>query len=312
MVVVTHGERVVYPDDGWTKADVVAHYGRVAEAMLPHLASRPLTLVRHREGIHKEGFFQKNAPKHFPDFIGRIPVRRHRGMSHQPSVDSAEGLQYLANQGTIEFHIALSKADHLLNPDRLVIDLDPLSDDPGPVRAAARQVRALLDELGVQSMPVASGGRGYHVHVALIPNANGEEVARAALILANVLAHRHPDALTIETLKKNRHGRVYVDWLRNNWGATVIAPFSLRARPGAPVAAPMAWDELDTIAPNGLDIATIEPRLTLADPLLPLAEAPHDAKDLCTRCEALAVDLDLTLIRYDRFGRPVPVDPPRP
>jgi bifunctional non-homologous end joining protein LigD len=305
LVTITHGDRIVYPGEGWTKADVVAHYGRVAEVMLPHLARRPLTLVRYRGSIEGEGFFQKNAPKHFPSSIARIEVPKMNGVTRHPSVDSGEALQYLANQGAVEIHVGLVTAGSLDRPDRLVVDLDPLADDPTQVRAAARRVRSLLHELGLESVPVASGGKGYHVYVALAPTANIEAVARAALILANALAHRFPEELTIETLKKNRHGRVYVDWLRNGWGATVIAPWALRARAGAPLAVPIRWDELDDIAPNGVTIATVVDRLALPDPLLELA--PVDAEQLCDRCESLCRELKLELVRYDRFGRPMPL-----
>jgi bifunctional non-homologous end joining protein LigD len=305
MIEVTHGDRVVYPADGWTKADVVAHYGRVAPAMLPHVVKRPLTLVRHRTNIADKGFFQKSAPKHFPAFIERIEMPTSEGVTAHASVSSAEGLQYLANQSALELHISLSSAPTIDRPDRFVIDLDPLSDDPAQVRAAARRVRALFDELGVSSVPVASGGKGYHVSVALEPTAESDDIARAALILANVLAQRHADELTIETLKKNRKGRVYVDWMRN----TFSAPYSLRARARAPVAVPIDWDELDEIAPSTFTIATIAERLGRPDPLLELAKTPFDGHTLCERCEALYRDLGLELVRYDRFGRPMPIGP---
>lgn len=307
-VKVTHGDRVVYPADGWTKADVVEHYGRVAAAMLPHVAKRPLTLVRHRTNIEEKGFFQKNSPKHFPEFIPRIEVPKSDGVNQHASVDSREGLQYLANQGAVELHMALAPAPHLDRPDRLVMDLDPLSDDPAQVRSAARRVRTLLDELGIESALVASGGKGYHVYVALVPTADSHEIGRAALILANALAHRFPDELTIETLKKNRGGRVYADWLRNVWSATVIAPYSLRARPRAPVAVPIQWDELDAIAPNQITIASVADRLDGPDSLLELAKTPIDGQMICARCEALREELALDLVRYDRFGRPVAVE----
>jgi bifunctional non-homologous end joining protein LigD len=307
-VTITHGDRVVYPADGWTKADVVEHYGRVADAMLPHLAGRPLTLVRHRTNIEDKGFFQKNSPKHFPALIRRIAVPKSDGVNEHASVDSREGLQYLANQGAVEFHVALATEVDLGKPDRLVIDLDPMVEDPTPVRRAAHHVRSLLDELELASTPVASGGKGYHIYVALVPTADVHEIARAALILATALAQRFADDLTIETLKKNRNGRVYVDWMRNAWSATVIAPYSLRARPRAPVAVPLCWDELDEIAPNQTTIATVGERLHRADALLQLASAPIDGRDVCTRCEALCRDLRLELVRYDRFGRPVSVE----
>lgn len=308
MVNVTHGDRVVYPADGWTKASVVEHYGRVAAAMLPQVANRPLTLVRHRTNIEDKGFFQKNSPKHFPDFIARIEVPKSDGVNHHASVASCEGLEYLANQGAVELHMALASAPNLDRPDRLVMDLDPLSEDPAQVRTAARRVRALLEELQIDSALVASGGKGYHVYVALVPTADRHEIGRAALILANALAHRFPDELTIETLKKNRGGRVYADWLRNTWSATVIAPYSLRARPRAPVAVPIRWDEMDTIAPNQVTIATVAERLERPDPLVELAKTPFDGKNICARCETLREELGLELVRYDRFGRPVGVD----
>ncbi len=308
MVQITHGDRVVYPADGWTKADVVAHYGRVGAAMLPHVVDRPLTLVRHRTNIDDKGFFQKNAPDYFPALIPRIAVPKMEGVTQHPSVTSTEGLQYLANQGAVELHVSLVTSASLDHPDRLVLDLDPLTDDPAPVRAAARLVRALFDELEVPCSPVASGGKGYHVYVALMPTADSHTVSRAALILANLLAHRHRDALTIETLKKNRQGRVYVDWLRNTWGATVVAPYSLRARARAPVAVPISWDELDDVAPGGITIATIGERLDRPDPLISLVRHPVDARALCERCDALRDEHGLELVRYDRFGRPMPVE----
>jgi bifunctional non-homologous end joining protein LigD len=308
MVKVTHGDRLVYPADGWTKADVVEHYGRVAAAMLPHVAKRPLTLVRYRSNIDDKGFFQKSAPKHFPECIARIEVPKSEGVNQHPSVDSREGLQYLANQGAIELHVALASAPKLEHPDRLVIDLDPPTDDPAQVRAAARRVRALFEQLGIESRPVASGGKGYHVYVALSPTADSEEIARSSLILANALAQRFSDEMTIETLKKNRKGRVYVDWLRNAFSATVIAPYSLRARARAPVAVPLLWEELERVAPNEVTIATVAERLERPDPLLELATRPIDGKSVCARCEALCDELGLELVRYDRFGRPVAMD----
>jgi len=183
----------------WTKADVVAHYGPVAEAMLPHLAARPLTLVRHRTNVEDKGFFQKNSPAHFPAFIPRIEVPKADGVNHHASVDSREGLEYLANQGAVELHVALATAPALDRPDRLVIDLDPHSDDPAQVRVAARRVRALLDELEIDSVPVASGGKGYHVYIALVPTAeiDRRRLARSA----------HPRQRARASLPRRAHHR---------------------------------------------------------------------------------------------------------
>jgi len=303
MIEVSNADRVVYPDDGFTKGDVVAHYGRVADAMLPHVQGRPLTLVRHPKGIAKKGFFQKSAGKHFPDFIARIAVPKSDGVNQHASVSNADGLCYLANQGTIELHTTLTKLPDLSTPDRLVLDLDPPAGDASVVRRAARQTRALLDELDLASTPLASGGKGYHVYVALDANVTGQRVGEIAHTLAEILARRHADSLTTEILKKNRKGRVLVDWMRNFFASTVIAPFSLRARKGAPVAVPITWDELEDTPPNHYTLKTIEARLDAPDPLLALTEAPSAAEALVERCAALRAELGIELVRFDRFGR---------
>ncbi len=303
MIEVSSADRVVYPDDGFTKGDVVAHYARVADALLPHAAGRPLTLVRHPRGIGQRGFFQKAVKDHYPEsLVERIPMPKRGGTTEHASISSADGLCYLANQNAIEFHAILRKQPDLATPDRLVLDLDPPEGDPAQVQRAARASKALLDELGALSTPVASGGKGYHVYVALDGTASGRDVYQVAHILAEALAVRHPELLTIEILKKNRGGRVLVDWMRNTFGATVVLPFSLRARPGAPVAVPLSWDELDEVAPSAVTMATVESRLD-TDPLLHLARSPVDAAALVARCAELRDDMGLELIEYDRFGR---------
>ncbi len=295
-VQVTHGDRVLFPGVGLTKKDVVDYYFAVADRMLVHLRDRPLTLVRHPKGIGDKGFFQKNVAPHYPeDLIRRIEMPRKDGVTVHPSVSSAEGLAYLANQGTIEFHVPLGTRDHVWKPDRLVFDFDPPENGAAEARRAAWACKALLDELGVESTPMATGGKGYHVSVRLEPTAS---MMGAAHKLGAILVDRHPNLLTHEFKKDLRRGRVLVDWMRNAGLATVVAPWSLRARPGAPVATPLTWDELDRSEPDGF---TIRDAVERHDALLDLEPVdPHPIIEAADRMiESSGIELEFV----DRFGR---------
>lgn len=295
-IEVTHGDRVLFPESGVTKADVVAHYYRVATRMLPHVADRPLTLVRHPRGIGSKGFFQKNVAKHYPkDLIGRIEMPRKEGVTVHPEVSSADGLAYLANQGVIEFHIPLATKDDPWRPDRFVIDLDPEENDAASAREAAWACKALFDELAVETTPMTTGSKGYHVCARLVPDVS---MSKTAHKLAAILLHRHPKLLTNEFLKENRKGRVLVDWMRNTGMATVVAPWSLRAREGAPVAMPITWDQLDDTEPNAY---TIHAELDRPDPLSKLA--PADPRKIIEKVDQIVDEKGITLEYIDRFGR---------
>ena len=295
-VKVTNADRVIFPGVGVTKGDVVAHYYRVAKWMLPHLLDRPLTLIRHPRGIAAKGFFQKNVAKHYPeDLIGRIEMPRRKGVTVHPAASTADALAYLANQGTIEFHVPLSTQQNSWRPDRFVIDLDPPEGGGAGVREAAWACKELFDELGIETTPMTTGGKGYHVCARLLPTAS---MTRTAHKLAAVLLHRHPDLLTNEFLKENRGGRVLVDWMRNVGMATVVAPWSLRARKGAPVAMPITWDELNDTAPDAFKIGDA---LDRPDHLLALT--PADPAPLILAVDRIVEEQGIKLEYIDRFGR---------
>ena len=293
---VTNADRVIFPEAGVTKGDVVAHYYRVATWMLPHLLDRPLTLIRHPRGIAAKGFFQKNVARHYPEeLIGRIEVPRRKGVTVHPAVSTAEALAYLANQGTIEFHVPLSTRHDAWRQDRFVIDLDPPEGGGAGVREAAWACKELFDELGIETTPMTTGGKGYHVCARLRPTGS---MSRTAHKLAAVLLQRHPTLLTNEFLKENRRGRVLVDWMRNMGRATVVAPWSLRARTGAPVAMPITWDELNDTAP---DAFTIGDPLDRPDHLLALT--PADPARLTQAVDRIIEAQGTPLEYIDRFGR---------
>lgn len=295
---VSSPDKLLFPADGITKADVVEHYELVGQRMLDFVTGRPLTLQRFPRGIDAKGFMQKNAADHFPASIRRLPVpKREGGDTVYPVVDQADDLAFLANQNTITFHMWTSSADRPGAPDWLVLDLDPEQDDVDNARHATRLIRDVLDSFGIDGMPLATGSKGFHVWVPLDGSHDFGEVSLAARSIAGLAVAADPARLTTEFLKKNRGGRVFVDWLRSTPTATVVAPFSLRPRPGAPVAVPIRWDELDEAQPIGWKINSLADRLEL-DTSLASVGLPVD--DIVEAARSAGVDLETP---HDRFGR---------
>lgn len=244
-VELTRPDKVLFPDDGITKADLAHYYAAVAERMLPHTRGRPLMMERYPDGVDRRPLMQKNAPDYFPDWIRRAEVSKVGGTVEHPVADNAATLVYLANQASVTLHRWLSKADRPHHPDRLVFDLDPHGDDFPAVRDAALALRALLEELGLDNTVMTTGSRGLHVIVALDRRADFDTVRTFAHDTAEVLAGRHPDTLTTAPRKDARGDRLYLDVQRNAYAQTAVAPYSVRARAGAPVAAPVTWAEVE-------------------------------------------------------------------
>src|SRR5204863_6358576 len=290
MVEVSNPDRIVFPEIGRSKADVVAYYEQIAPRALPHVSGRPLSIRRYPRGLAGPGFFQKNVPPHYPQSIERFPVprspaasKKHPGKGGKnqdvtvyPILRQPEDLAYLANQGAIELHVPTSRAADLFHPDRLVIDLDPPPGQFARVRRAAYVVRDALAEHGLASVPIATGSKGYHVVSPIHPSASSDTIAITLQKFAVLLAARHGEDLTVVFRIALRGARVFVDWLRNNPMATVIAPYSLRARPRATVATPLSWEELETTDPDAFTIGDAERLLDRADPLVTLAADPAD------------------------------------
>ncbi|MEV6548665.1 non-homologous end-joining DNA ligase [Streptomyces sp. NPDC051597] len=244
-VEISRPEKVLFPEDGITKADLVDYYRAVSRRMLPHLRGRPLMLERHPDGIDGPAFMQKEASEHFPDWIHRAELPKEDGTVTYTVCDDTATLVYLANQACVTVHRFLSRADRPDHPDRLVFDLDPHGDDFAPVREAARWTRRLLEELELPATLMTTGSRGLHVTVPLDRSASFDEVRAFARDAAEVLAARHPDHLTTQARKQSRGDRLYLDIQRNGYAQTAVVPYAVRALPGAPVAAPLAWADLD-------------------------------------------------------------------
>jgi len=243
-VEATHLDKVLFPGEGITKGDLIDYYRDVSGSILPYLEGRPVVMQRFPEGIGEDGFYMKDVPDYFPDWIEKVTVAKKEGSVTHAVVGNEATLVYLANQGTITPHVWLSRIDALRAPDRIVFDLDPPEDDFDPVREGARAIRDLLDELGLVPFAMTTGGRGAHIVVPIDRGPDFDDVRGFARGVADLLAERHPDRFTTATRKAKRGRRLFLDYLRNSYAQTAVPPCAVRPRPGAPVAMPIAWDEL--------------------------------------------------------------------
>jgi bifunctional non-homologous end joining protein LigD len=243
--LITHPEKVLFPDDGITKGDLAAYYEAMAPVILAHLRGRPVTMERYPAGIGRKGFWQKDVSKGFPDWLERVEVSKKNGVVHHPVVNDTRSLLWITNQNTITQHVWTSRTPDLYHPDICVFDLDPSQADPAEVRAAAIGLRDLLEELTLTSWIKTSGSKGFHIVIRLDGEAHIGQVARFASAVGTLFVSRAPGHLTQEFSKADRRGRIYVDTGRNGYGATFAAAYTVRAKRGAPVSAPCTWAEVE-------------------------------------------------------------------
>ena len=277
--------------DGTTKADLARYYEVVAEAMLPHLAGRPLNLERYPDGIDGERIIQQKASAHFPDWIERVKVAKAGGTVEHVVAGDAATLVYLANQACITLHRWLSRADRIERPDQLVIDLDPSDGRPAEVRRAAVRIGELLRELGLEPFAMTTGSRGYHVAAPLQRRQDFDEVRAFARDVARLTAAREPKRLTTEQRKSKRGTRILVDVMRNAYAHTAVAPYSVRPRPRAPVATPLDWEELSEAStrPDRWTLETLPRRLERdGDPWRNMASAARPFRSAQRRLQELS------------------------
>jgi bifunctional non-homologous end joining protein LigD len=268
-VPIPNAGKVLFPDDGITKQDLARYYADVAGRMLPWLRDRPITMMRYPDGIKAQRIVQKNVPAYFPDWIRRVDVPKEGGMVEQAVCDKPADLVYLASQACVEVHAFTSRADKLDAPDQLVFDFDPPDAKHfAEARRAALWARELLDgELGLASYVRTTGGRGLHVHVPLGRRTGFDSVLDFAHRAAGLLAHRHPGEITTEQRKDKRGQRIYADVMRNAYAQLVVACYAVRARPGAPVATPLSWQEVERadLEPGQFTLSTARARLERTD-----------------------------------------------
>lgn len=268
--MITHPEKILFPEDGISKGELASYYEMIAPLMLPHLLRRPVTMERYHRGIGSPGFFQKDVSKGFPEWLERVEVPKHGGTVHHPIANDTRSLLWLANQNSITIHVWPSRTPNLYYPDICVFDLDPATDNERErLRAAALIVRDLLEELGLPSWIKTSGSKGFHIAVPLDGKSDFGNVARFAHGVGKVLVQRDPENLTQEFSKVDRGGRILVDTGRNGYSATFAATYTVRAKPGAPVSAPCSWEEFERgdVGPRTFTLRTMAQRIAAAGDL---------------------------------------------
>lgn len=250
-VRLTNPERVLYPEQGLTKRQLALYYEQIAVSILPHVVERPLSLVRCPSGRQKFCFYQRNFSETLPDEVHSIQLKeKDEQEATYILIRDLAGLIALVQVGVLEIHPWGSRSDNLERPDRLTFDLDPDPDVPWQdVVRAAQQVGQRLIELGLQSFVKTSGSKGLHVVVPLVRRSTWDEASEFAQALAEDIVRREPERYVAKASKAARKGKIFVDYLRNTRSSTSVAAYSSRARPGAPVSAPLHWEELDSL-PN--------------------------------------------------------------
>lgn len=245
-IELSNPDKVIFPDAEITKKELVEYYRKAAKTMLPHVEDRPMMLHRYPNGINEKDFYQKEISDYFPGWIDTIEVEvKKESKDKQEFVNckSEATLAYIANQATLTPHVWLSKKKNLSHPDKMIYDLDPPKGEFEVVRECAKDFKKLFDELEMTVFLMTTGSKGMHVVLPLDAKSDFDQVREFAKDAANLLAGRQPEKYTVETRKNKRKGRLFLDYLRNSYGQTTVAPYALRARKGAPVATPIDWDE---------------------------------------------------------------------
>jgi bifunctional non-homologous end joining protein LigD len=272
-IKLSHLDKVLFPEPGITKGDLIEHYKSVAARMLPHVHDRPMAVVRYPDGIDAVSFFQQNAPAHTPSWIKRVTVPKEGGEITHLVCQDEQTLIYLANQAAVVLHTWLSRIDRPERPDQVLFDLDP-PHGFDEARHAALALRELLTDLGLPSLVKTTGGRGLHVSVPLVRRYDADELRDFARSVCAVLESREPDRFTSEVRKNKREGRLFLDISRNAYAQLTVAPYTVRATADARVATPLDWSEVEDeqLSPERFTVRTISRRLMDADPWRDLPE----------------------------------------
>jgi bifunctional non-homologous end joining protein LigD len=263
-VSISHPDRVMCPEPRFTKLDIARFYERIADWIVPHLAGRPLTLVRCPEGIGGECFYMKHSKVWAPPALRRASIQEKTKVGEYLIADSLAAIISLVQMDVLEIHAWNTRIDRVELPDRIVFDLDPGAEVPWrQVIEGARLLRRVLRTAGLESFPKTTGGKGLHVVVPLVPRADWRECLEFSRALAEAIERHAPDIYTTTFAKAGRERKILIDYLRNNRTNTSVAAFSVRARTGAPVSMPLRWEEVDpTLDPGAWTLATAERRLS--------------------------------------------------
>lgn len=296
-IEVSNRDKVLFPDDGITKGELIDYYLRMADRILPHLEDRPVMLQRFPDGVGHKGFYQKQVSDYFPAWITKVKIKLKQEQDEFRSMaacNDAATLVYLANQACITLHAWLSRRAKLDRPDRMVFDLDPAADDFAGVCEAARHLRDMIENVGLAPHVMTTGSKGLHVAVPLKPEASFDTVRHFARDVVSFLADQHAKRYTIESRKEKRGQRLFLDYLRNGYGQTAVVPYAVRAMAGAPIATPLDWEELSDgrLRSNRYTLRNIFRRLGQKDD--PWSEMDRHARPLAAAQKGLAAMIGKT------------------
>ncbi|WP_052671327.1 non-homologous end-joining DNA ligase [Aequorivita vladivostokensis] len=246
-IEITNPDKLIFPDAGITKLEMVQYYEEISPKMLPFLKNRPLTLHRFPDGVDSDGFYQKKASDYFPDFVKTVTVETEDGSNTQVICNSKRSLVYLANQGTVGFHTWLSTKDYLHKPDKAIFDLDPPKDSFQQVKEAAKITGDFFRKKGLEPNLMTSGKNGFHVWYSVRRTKTFDQIRPELKELAQELEAEHPELFTTAVRKNQREGKIFIDYLRNAYGQTSVCPYSLRPTQTASIAKPLEWKDLKNI-----------------------------------------------------------------
>lgn len=269
-VELSNLDKVLWPQDGFTKRDLIEYYAQVANWLLPHLKDRPLSLVRFPEGIEAGGFYQKDAPPNIPPWIRIAPIKSKEKGSYINFIlcDKVETLVWLANSGVVEINPWLSRYTSLDYPDFAVFDIDPAEGTSWEdVKMVAWMVQELLSKWKLKGFPKVSGGTGVHVYVPVEPKYTYREISLFVRYASSIIKGAYPEKITLERKVKQRYGHVYIDYPQNARGQTILSVYGIKALTGAPVSMPILWEELERVYPNSWNIKNALKRLKTAGDL---------------------------------------------
>ena len=262
-------DKILFPESKITKGEVIEYYENISDYALPYLKDHPLTMLRCPDGINGQQFIQKKVSPYFPQWIDRCEVSSKEGTLQQVIINKKATLVYLANQACITYHLYLSKIDKMQYPSYVIFDIDPSTDDLLALKKVVWHVKKLLDLLELECFLQTSGSKGFHIYVPLKRIFTFQQTHDFAKDAANYLAKEYPNEITVKQSKKDRGNRALIDYARNGYGLSTVAPYSLRAIETAPIATPIHWDELDekNIGPRTYNIKNIFNRLNqIQDP----------------------------------------------
>lgn len=262
IIEFTHLDKIIFPQDKLTKKDVITYYQKITPFLLPHIKNHLIVMQRFPEGIDQEGFYQKQISDYFPSWIQRKTINLKKGEKQTVLlVNTQDDLAYLANQNVIVFHSWLSSIQHIDNPDKIVFDLDPDNNSLEEIHMIAKTIKQIAKEQNLIPFIMTTGSKSYHIVIPIYPEHPFEKIHEFAKSIAQIVAQLYPTFCTADLAKEQRKNKVFIDYLRNSYGQTSVAPYSLRALPKAPIATPIEWTELSKTSPQKYTIKNIFKRL---------------------------------------------------